>query len=486
MVNILHLRGPESESRQLIVLCLVIVSILLIPLAITGYGFLPPDDALGHAATIVSGKTWNQVLVLRDDVRMEHHPGWFAILRGVHAITNWNVDTLVVFSVIILFLLFCLVPLLFLNYPEAWPLSLLVVITANPTFLYRLLLGRPYIFTMVALVVLCFLWPKLQSKKPPYIPLAIVTLLIASAVWIHGSWFLFALPVVSFFIARQWRIGIMLAICALIGVLLGAVFTGHPFLFLKESLTHMFYTVGNHKLQRVLVGELQPCAADVLTAIAVIVMLLWRNMRGAWNRRFVDNPIFILAALGWVLGFVARRFWLDWGLPATAVWMAKEFEEVIEVKIGFLSWKRVLAASAILGALYISATSDVNSRWTASLTTEYLLANNPKQAAWLPEPGGVVYNDDMTIFYQTFFKNPHAPWRYILGFEPTMMPEEDLEILRKIQWNFGADEAFWPWVRKMRPQDRIIIRRPPGSQPKIPELEWYYAATGIWIGRLPR
>ncbi len=45
-------------------------------------------------------------------------------------------------------------------------------------------------------------------------------------------------------------------------------------------------------------------------------MLAWRKMRGTWNPKIIDNPIFIQAVLGWALGFVANRFWFDWGMVA--------------------------------------------------------------------------------------------------------------------------------------------------------------------------
>lgn len=476
----------NSRIVPLLVLCLVIFVMLIIPMKITGYGFLPPDDALRHSAKAISGKTWNEILVLRSDIKMDSHPGWHSILGFVHKITNCDADSLVVFSIVSLFALFCLVPLFMLRYHEAWLIALMVIITANYTLIYRLLLGRPYIVTMSTLLLLCFLWPNLRDKKTPYKILIILTLAIAASIWIHGSWYLFTLPLLCFFLAREWRAGIRVGMCIFAGIIIGAPLTRHPYLFLTSGISHMFNAFGNHQLQRTLVGEFQVFSGDSLIVIAVLGVLAWRNMRLGWNPKVIDNPVFMLAALSWVLGFVANRFWLDWGLPAAAVWMAQEFEEALNVKMDILSWRRVLLAIVVGAAFYISATSDINSRWTSNLTTEYLSPENPKQASWLPEPGGIIYSDDMTIFYQTFFKNPHAPWRYILGFEPTMMPREDLAILRKIQWNFGAYEAFEPWVKKMRPRDRLIIRRGPDTPPKIAGLEWYYAATGIWIGRLPR
>jgi hypothetical protein len=92
----------------------------------------------------------------------------------------------------------------------------------------------------------------------------------------------------------------------------------------------------------------------------------------------------------------------------------------------------------------------------------------------------------MTLFYQTFFKNPNGDWRYMLGFEPTWMPKEDFEVYHKVLWNFGDAKAYAPWVEKMRPEDRLAIRGGRGSPPNIPQLEWNYGVSGIWIGRLPR
>jgi len=67
------------------------------------------------------------------------------------------------------------------------------------------------------------------------------------------------------------------------------------------------------------------------------------------------------------------------------------------------------------------------------------------------------------------------------------MRPEDLETLRKIQWNHGAAfAAYAPWAEKMKPADRMIVRAPGAGSPDIPGLEWNYAATGLWIGRLPQ
>lgn len=108
-----------------------------------------------------------------------------------------------------------------------------------------------------------------------------------------------------------------------------------------------------------------------------------------------------------------------------------------------------------------------------------------EDASWAPGQGGVVYSNSMEIFYGMFYKDPGAPWRYILGFEPGIMPPEDLEIYRKIQKR-PDPSSFAPWVRKMRPADRLIVIHASDKAPKIEGLEWYDAGGYIWIGRLPR
>ncbi|MGA2029010.1 MAG: hypothetical protein ABSG87_02945, partial [Verrucomicrobiota bacterium] len=225
---------------------------------------------------------------------------------------------------------------------------------------------------------------------------------------------------------------------------------------------------------------------DTAAVLAVISLLLCRKIFLGWNPRVLLNPVFIMMVLGWLLGLKMRRFWWDFGTPAFIVWVALELQEHFERHLTFDSVKRLLVTLGIAGGVFLGFTSDRESRWTANLTTDYLTPDNPDLAGWLPKPGGIIYNSDMDIFFQTFFKNPTADWRYILGFESGFMQPEDLEVLRKIEWNYGDVRAYEPWVKKMRPQDRMIIRGNSGNLPNIPELEWHYAASSLWVGRLPQ
>jgi len=469
----------------LLIISVAVLTIILIPLKVISYGYLPIDDALRHAGKVISGKGWDQILVIRDDIKMDSHPGWHAILGFVHRVFGIDQDGLVVFSVIPLFILFCLIPLFFLERPEAWPLTLLLfAITTGG--MGRLFFGRPYIVSMIVLLILCLNWRGLGTKNFPKLAVGVFTLLISLCTWIHCSPHLWALPILAFLLAREYRVAFRLAIATAAGILIGAILTGHPAIFLKQSIYHTVLAFSGNPLSRMLVSEFQPRGGDILVMMIAAFLLMWRYMRKAWNMKCIDNPVFILAAVSWVFGFFVTRFWLDWGMPAFMIWIALEFQDLFKGFVREYSWRRLVMTGIFCAVLYIALTVDIEGRWTYNLTTEYLVEGDPKQEEWLPGSGGIIYSNDMGVFYQTFFKNPEAPWRYCLGFEPAWMRPDDLAIYRKIQWNYGAAQSFEPWVKKMRPQDRLILRRTSDSKPPIEGLEWYYAATNIWIGRLPK
>jgi len=152
------------------------------------------------------------------------------------------------------------------------------------------------------------------------------------------------------------------------------------------------------------------------------------------------------------------------------------------------SFQRLALVCGLALTMFIVTTNDFNSRWTNHLAWRYIEPDpkHPEFNDWLPEKGGTLYSADMTVFYQTFFRNPTAGWRYALGFESTLMPDGDFKVYHNILWNFGDAKAYKPWVDKMRSEDRLVIRGGSASMPPIPQLEWNHDVGNIWIGRLPR
>ena len=45
------------------------------------------------------------------------------------------------------------------------------------------------------------------------------------------------------------------------------------------------------------------------------------------------------------------------------------------------------------------------------------------------------------------------------------MPAEDFDTYHKILWNYGDAKAYTPWLLKMKPADRLVIRGGRSSPP---------------------
>ena len=469
----------------LAVWAIVILVILVIPLKIIGYGYLPGDDALRHAAKAVSGKSWSEILVLSDVYKIDHEFGWNLLLEKIHLWTGWNAESLVIFSVVAMFILAGWSALPWLKRPEAW-LAALMLATLVGVVCERMMLGRPYLVTFAVLLTLLLLWQKNGSSPPKKWMLLLATILFALVTFVHGVWYLWVLLLGSFFLAGEFRWAISLGFCWVIGVFIGSALTGHPFEYPLQAIKLALLAVGAHDTTRTMATELQPFDGNILALVILGGLLVLRQLAKLNAVPLTKNPAFWLVCICWALGFKVSRFWDDWGWPALMVLIACDLQLLLQARFAADSFKRLGLTLGLAAATFLAVTNDAGSRWTYNLTQQYLSeAEHPELAGWMPEKGGILYSPDMTMFYQTFYKNPHGDWRYMVGFEPTWMPKEDFQIYHKIRWNFGDNKAYTPWLLKMNPADRLVIQGGRGTVPGIPQLEWDYGVSGIWIGRLP-
>ena len=477
----LTLPSPQQRFTRSFVLLICLGTLLLTCLRVIGQGFFPSDDALRHVAMVISGKPWTEILIIRPEIIMDSHPGWHAILSLCQSLTGGDKQLLLNFSVMFLFLAFTLPPVFYFRRGEAWiaALALSAVFFFSP--IYRLFYGRPFIASMVMILLFCFLWDRIRDRRRPWAELAAMTAVAALATWIHGTWYLFVLPLLGLVLARQWRVFWLMSGAMSLGVIFGATFTGSPLVFLHQMLFHALGAFGKNDFLRQLVGEFQPFSGEASVFFLVGGLLLWRWVRGEWDSRAVDNPVFYLAVIGWSIGFFAARFWSDWAWPALAFWVARELQAVLEYYSGSFSLKRAALTVVFCLVLLLAVSNDQGNRWSG-VVSEWPNMENVAHRPWLPDEGGILYNDSMYLFYQVFFLNPHGPWRYALGFEPIWMTAENLKIYRHIQLTRGKIESYLPWVKKMTARDRLILVR--GAKPQIEELEWNEVTPTVWSGRL--
>jgi hypothetical protein len=287
-------------------------------------------------------------------------------------------------------------------------------------------------------------------------------------------------------LAGEFVWGLALGVCWGLGVVIGSLLTGHPLEYPIQALQLAFLAVGAHDTQRTMASELQPFNGDTLTLVAFFGLLILRTFTKINSVPLWRDPAFWLVCVCWILGFKVARFWVDWGWPALMVVAAWDLQLLMESSLPVDSLKRLGLVCVLAGATYLGVTCDFSSRWTHSLTDQFLTEDNPDLQGWMPDKGGIFYTVDMSLFYQTFYKNPHGDWRYMLGFEPTWMPKEDFKVYHNILWNFNDGKAYKPWIDQMTPADRIAVRGAGNGTPDIPGLEWKYGVSGIWVGRLPR
>ena len=474
---------PMRRYVPLTIWIIVVMTILMIPAKIISYGYLPEDDALRHAAKAVSGKPWQDILVIGSAFRDQNFV-WHDFLRQIHLWSHCGTDGLVVVEVVLLFALLGGSVLPWLKRPETWLITL-ILIAGGTNLIPRWMLGRPFLLTETGLMTILWGWQTSGSSPPGWKTATWIAAVIAICTLVHGVWYLWALPLVAFVLAGQFRWGFIYAVGWVAGVFGGALFTGHPIDSIDYAVSIALRTMGKHAIERTMSLELRPFNGDVFALIVFGGLLILRRLEEFKPRPLTSSPVFWMACVCWILGFKATRFWMDWGWPALMVLLTSDLQLLLASRLAVDSFRRLALAGSLALVAFLAFTSDVGSRWTANLTRQYLTPDNPDLKGWLPDKGGIFYAGEMRLFFQTFYKNPDADWRYMVGFEPALMPDEDYETYLNIYWNYGDAKSFLPWVKKMTPADRLVLRGGRGNTPKIPQLEWNYGVSGIWVGRLP-
>lgn len=486
--------GRPARLAALVVLAAVVLTLVLVPLVALQRGWLPPDDACRHAAfaTVSDHRSWSDIAVLRPDAARDQHAPWHGILRAVHGATDASPQGLVVFAVIVLAWAFGLAPLVLMKRPEAWVAALALVASGELLFPSRWMSGRPLVAAMAALVTLLIAFSRRGTGASPPRRLALGVVAFALGAGLHGSWYLFALPVAAFAIAGPVRRAAEVAACWLSGTALAAILTGEPVQAIVSPLHHLQLALFAGSSAPWKVGEFQPSggapACVAITAVALLARFQWRRGEGgdgsgelpsAWR-----DPALVLAAMGWLLGLRMQRTWLDWGAPALACWLALEIEAHLQRRV-VRPLPRAAVALVACAALLLATGADRGRRWSGSVVTARLDTRDPALAGWLPEPGGIMYNERMADFYATFLDDPEAPWRWMLAFEPALMPPDDLETYRGIQRSGYDTASFRPWAERMTPKDRMLLHWPFPTPPPLTELQWHRAAGDLWLGRKP-
>ncbi|HOT28534.1 MAG TPA: hypothetical protein PLU72_10110 [Candidatus Ozemobacteraceae bacterium] len=471
-----------TKYIPLLALVISLAVVACIPLKILSLGFAPPDDIRSNCGVIASGRTLVDYLVLNEDTRISIHVGWLNLWRGLFEVLGRDKELLMTAIVAIMFWVITALPLFALERSEALLGGLLACFMADPDWT-RTLLGRPHNFDMAFMLFFGLWWRRLRARRAPLGVMAVLALFAGLASFSHAVFYLFAVPLAVTALSGEWRVLRRLAVSVLAGVTVGLVATGHAWEFTVQSVVHVFRTVNTQLLERQLVMELWSNPQNMDIAVVVALFLLWRQARRAWKLQVVKSPLFFLCVLYWILGFKVIRFWTDWGAPAVIAWVTLELHSFLKRAQGPSSPGRIGLALTLGLALFLFTTANTRDRWANAATLETIDITKPDQANLLPEPGGILYHPDMGLYNTLVYTYPDGRWKYILGKEPSQMPEEDRLIFMNILYAHMAPVSFRPWVEKLRPQDRIAIYS--RTCPPFSRLIWANPLNTLWIGRLP-
>ncbi|WP_309384978.1 hypothetical protein [Cerasicoccus frondis] len=454
-------------------------------------GFSPSADALRHVGKVFSGKDWSEIFLVRDGVYEgnDSHPGWHWLLGVLQQLTHCSPDTLLVFSMIIAYTCYAGGPLLLMRRPEAYFLAVFVAYLLDQSGFDRVFMARPFVITQAALAVYLIVWDKLAFRRSNWNWWAGVITLSALQTWIHPNWYLMAFPcgviVLSGFLSDRLQNALAFCVAIGVGIVCGAVLTGHPAQILIYYLKHVFWAMSEVPLQTQKVPELRSYIAPPVVLLFTLGMITLRFLTPKWPGVRLSHPALILAGAGAVLGLYVGRFWMDWGLVGLTVWLALEIQAFLEAEMDAKHPARLVLAACIV---FISAPFIVTMHHAGEAQSVkeniWVQQHAEQNPDWLPGPGGVVYTPDMNVFFVYFYQFPQADWRYILGYEAALMPEEDLEVYLDVK----ADKVLnhlQPWVDKMRPEDRLIIQTDRRLKGVFPGLDWSSVGNEFQVGRIP-
>lgn len=473
----------DARTTRLALLLLILGVFLFIPLRIIALGYMPPDDALRHAAFAVADRDWGDIIALdpRFPAWMDPHAGWHAFLRAVHKATQWNQGALLDFSIVLALWTFLFGGAMAVGNPPAWLLTCTLMMALEPALFGKLTLGRPLFFSMTAVVLLLVMWTRRQPLRLLH-EIGLVALVLSVSIYMHpSSWYLWVVAAPPLVMVGRWRS--LAAFVAGWGLALGTtcILNGwYNAIVLPVEIVRLAVLQGG-TLGTNLVSELQPSGAPVMGLVGMALMLLARKAMGHDLREELRAVDFAFVATAWVMGLYVSRFWVEWGLPAMAVWFARQIG--VALGFGFEGLQRRAVPPIILtlaaAAFFLAQTADLGGRYTNSLRNPLLIAPVEEIAADLPDAGGVLYSTDMGAFFAIFHRLPTRPFRFATGMEAGLMPADDLKVLRAIQTT-GATSDYKPWFDKMRPIDRVLLRSP--SMPQWPGMQFtrFYNA---WMGR---
>ena len=104
---------------------------------------------------------------------------------------------------------------------------------------------------------------------------------------------------------------------------------------------------------------------------------------------------------------------------------------------------------------------------------------------WAPEPGGIIFNDNLDFAIAQYYANPKAKYSYLYLNNFSLFEKEReniLEIQRMIKnKQIPLPDYYEDWVEQMTPQDRLLASQKING---LENIQWLQCGRKMWIGKL--
>ncbi|NLM17263.1 MAG: hypothetical protein GX221_06060 [Candidatus Riflebacteria bacterium] len=422
---------------------------------------LPEDDALRHAAHSLHERSDSEILLMRSEYTFDHNFGWHCFLRGIRKLFNFNQRQVLYFSIIFLYLLFHVAGIISSPHPMAWYFSFTLASCFFLVYAPNLTIGRPFMVSTSAIILLLRLWC-VDKEKIAFKHLLTASFIILLAVcWLHGSWYLFLLFPLSFALAGRLKDSVSLLLLLLAAAIAAGVFSGDAAGYFNFHFNVTKKIFAERALDKQLVTEFQPLQSFWRHIFFVVVLFIpMLALKSLDWRKLYKDPAFIMWFISYLGAYKVSRFWRDWAVPALLFWLAWQFYALYP-KFTVLKNKKLMAfLIAFLGLFTWVVNSPEKSLSLKPLPAKEVGCDfsSPENISWKPGTDGIVYALEMGVYYSNYFRYPFGDWKYYLGFEQEVMPEENLKLMREISGNFTADNLK-KWINIMKPADRLIFSK---------------------------
>ena len=410
---------------------LVFISAILvfIPLKILSYGWSP-----NYAMLISSALTQNGDIAISQETIKES-------IKDNKTIYDKAKENNLIYIVTGTFIVFNIIGLCFAQNSFAWFASLTILMIANGNFIIRILNCSPQI--LLCLLLLC-LYPMFSSylqKNPKTASVAIILYILMLRSIIPPE--VYAINEININYSYLWE----LPLADFVPLLIENCWLFFAFLLIGLS---------SYKNKTRLIQQF-------------------------------DNPILFIALLLQLminLGYSDLAMFRD---TLAIIWMTEELSEIIKKSACFKEL-RVKAALGcfVLIVFTLMTTHDGLGRYSKTAIERMPVDFSLKELKeWAPEPGGIIYNDNLDFAVSQYYSKPNAEYSYVYLNNFSLFEKEReniLNIKRMLRNNQTPLPDFYEnWVEQMTPKDRLIASKKING---LENIEWLQCGRVLWLGRL--